>query len=154
MHIFRDILNFQNIDKNKVDLKIELPENKLKVFLKTKNDLNSVTTDITLKTSSEKEEINTQLSLNNTNKEVQRSTLDLKSKLEKQSDSNDNQSQSIEYMVLLKPPPRLRDHLLLFLSEDLIKKTLEVYIYLYSNIKYEKQLFILTPIYINYFFRT
>lgn len=134
MHIFRDILNFQSIDKNKVDLKIELPDNKIKVILKTKNlkknDLNSVTTDTTLKASSEKEESTIQLPLNSTNKEVQENILDLESKLEKQSNNNDNPSQSIEYMILLKPPPKLRDHLLMFLSEDLIKKTLEVYILL------------------------
>lgn len=123
-------------------MKIELPDNKLKVILKTKNlkknDLNSVTADTTLKESSEKEESTIQLPLNSTSKEVQGDILDLESTLEKQSNNNDNQGQSIEYMILLKPPPKLRDQLLMFLSEDLIKKTLDVYIYYYSNIKYEK----------------
>lgn len=123
-------------------MKIELPDNKLKVILKTKNlkknDLNSVTADTTLKESSEKEESTIQLPLNSTSKEVQRDILDLESTLEKQSNNNDNQGQSIEYMIMLKPPPKLRDQLLMFLSEDLIKKTLDVYIYYYSNKKYEK----------------
>lgn len=47
-----------------------------------------------------------------------------------QSETNDIDQSQLN-IIMLKPPPKLVEQLLTFLSEDLIKKTLEVFIYIY-----------------------
>lgn len=52
---------------------------------------------------------------------------------ETQSGVNDTVNQKISNGLLLRPPPKIVNQLSTFLSEDLIKKTLEVFIYKYFN---------------------
>lgn len=47
-----------------------------------------------------------------------------------------SQNESPSTMVLFKPPPKLVDELIEFLSKDLIKKTLKVFISIYFNFVY------------------
>lgn len=59
---------------------------------------------------------------NENNPESQKNTI--------QSKINDIDQNQLN-MIMLKPPPKIVERLLTFLSEDLIKKTLEVCIYIY-----------------------
>jgi len=63
-----------------------------------------------------------------------------------QSEVNDVNQNQQSVLYLIKPLPKLKDKLITFLSEDLIKKTCEVFVYNYFNFK------ILELYYFNIFF--
>lgn len=151
-------MKFLNItSKELIDSKIELPEDQLKLFSGTKShkdgDPKAVVIKKPLNTSEKTDESTVQSTVKERNKEVQASTLNPRKDIKVRQKENKlistssatkknvvskqksdicevSPNQSKQFKVLLKPLPKLEEEILTFLSEGLVKKTLEVLIYI------------------------
>lgn len=140
----------ENASNKLIDSKIKLPHNKFKLISGTnlkEMDSNPVTIKKTLNTS-EKIECTVQSSVKDKNQKVYSTSTknelacDL---LEQKSGIRDiSKIQQNDLKIFLKPLPKLDNKILKFLSEELVEKTLKVFInlFLYINLIKNNCLFI------------